>query len=364
MKTLIIPLYLWNCVYALVAQLLSIRGFEFGIGVSVQQLLFLPLYNGHQYMYNLPTWFIAPLFMVEVFNVFYRKVLFLFKGYIKEIIYFSFAFVLGMLGIYLSVHGHNVGWGLAVTRWLYFVPFYCGGFFYKKVLEKKFNSIPSVIYLLGILFLELVIIYKRNGAIEWIQSWSEFWEFNAWPFVVGFLGIAFWLRIAYILEPAIGRSKVVNLIADNTFSIMTNHLIGFIIIKSVFAFFNSNVYGKFTDFDWVAYHTDIEYCYYPKGIEAIGLVYIVTGIALSILIQKMIDKIKHLLEERFELVNTNLGKALIYVMVIIMTVAPAKWIANNVENLSKIEANAGIYIVDDGEDMTGLPFTMRQDKVV
>ena len=80
------------------------------------------------------------------------------------------------------------------------------------------------------------------------------------PFVVGVLGIAFWLRMAKILEPALGRSKWVNLIADNTYTIMINQILGFMVAKTVFAVMNKYM-GIFSGFDWGLYKADYGYLY-------------------------------------------------------------------------------------------------------
>lgn len=203
-------------------------------------------------MYNLASWFIMPLFFVEVYNVLFRKCISLIiTGKIKEIIYICIALMLGMLGIYLSIIGFNntYKYGLALTRTLHFIPFYCMGYFYKKNLEDR-DKLPNIIYFCIVVGLELVIIIYKGAPMSWQQAWSYFSEFNAWPFIVGFLGIAFWLRIAKILEPAIGKSKVVNLIANNTFSIMVNHFLGFMLIKSFFAFLFLHTNRMFSDFNW------------------------------------------------------------------------------------------------------------------
>lgn len=73
--------------YALFAQIMSLRGFSLGIGVSFRQLFIDPVTNGHQYVYNLATWFVVPLFMIEIFNVLLRSVLSGIEGQKKEYIY-------------------------------------------------------------------------------------------------------------------------------------------------------------------------------------------------------------------------------------------------------------------------------------
>ena len=50
------------------------------------------------------------------------------------------------------------------------------------------------------------------------------------------MGIAFWLRMAKILEPSLGKGRWLNAIADNSYSIMVNQYLGFMVVKAGFAF--------------------------------------------------------------------------------------------------------------------------------
>lgn len=337
LNTLILPLYLWNFVYALFAQIMSLRGFSLGIGVSFRQLFMEPITNGHQYIYNLATWFVVPLFMVEVLNVSFRRILSRIDGQKKEYIYITLSLVLGMFSIFLSNKGLNTGWWLVLTRMLHLFPFYCVGYFYNKVLEQK-DTLPNFTYFLIVVGIELMIIIYKGTVLVWEQVWCNFTIFDAWPYIVGFLGIAFWLRITRILEPTIGKGRVVNLIADNTFSIMVNQFLGFMLVKSVFAIGYKYSNTLFQDFDWTAYHTSIWYYYLPKGIEQTRIIYVFVAIAVPILIQKIIDKCKNKLDDS---IGIDEGKKriiyfVIYVSIFGLTGLTAFLIAK------KVEYNGGV----------------------
>ena len=171
------------------------------------------------------------------------------------------------------------------------------------------------------------------------MAWSDYAEFDAWPFVVGALGIAFWLRIARILNPVIGRSRTVNLIADNTFSIMVNHFLGFMLVKGIFAFVFEHTINWFADFDWNAYHTNLWYYYLPKGLIQTRLIYIVVAIALAIAIQKGVDCFKKKVfhgDDRTVLIR----KLIAFSLIIVMTVVPATLIARHIEASGGITVSA------------------------
>lgn len=111
------------------------------------------------------------------------------------------------------------------------------------------------------------------------------------PFVVGYLGIFFWLRVCKILAPAIGKSKYVLLIADNTFSIMINQFGAFFLVNTVLFALNQ-ICGLCPDFSIERFKTDIWYFYLVRGMEQFKIVYLAAGIALPILVQLFINKIK------------------------------------------------------------------------
>ncbi len=301
LKRLIFPMYIWNFFYALFAQFMSIKGFLPQTGWGGLRALFIePIISGHQYIYNLGAWFVVPLFMVEVFHVVYRRIFLMIKNDVKEYVCVIIALTFGMCGVYISSKGYNVGWWLVLARFLHFVPFYCSGVFYKRILERK-DCLPNGFYFLLIFTIQLIIIVVNGGAPLYEQVWSKFTSFTFMPYIVGFLGIAFWLRITRILTPVIGKSKIINLIADNTFSIMVNQFLGFMLVKAFYACGFKYTDFLFQDFNWEAYHTDIWYYYLPKGLSQTAIIYVFVSITLSISIQLLINKIKSLCRAKVRL---------------------------------------------------------------
>lgn len=85
-----------------------------------------------------------------------------------------------------------------------------------------------------VLAIQLTIIFVCGYAPQYEPVWCNFPQFSILPYLTAFTGIAFWLRIARILTPVIGSSKLVNIIADSTYSIMVNHMLGFMLVKLFF----------------------------------------------------------------------------------------------------------------------------------
>lgn len=300
-KHLLIPLYLWNFFYALIVTILSYADFTIGSAVTLETLFIKPITDGHQFGFNLGGWFIIPLFLLQITNVLIRKLCSLLHITINEVVYFIISLLLGILGVYLASIGYHTGLWLTVVRFLYFVPFYSLGIVYKKVLE-KYDKLPSVVYFSIVVIIQLIIIYIYKRPPVYTPSWcNNFVDGPVLPFIVGFLGIAFWFRIIKILTPLLGQNKYVNIIADNTYSIMINHLFVAFLINSVFAFMTKDT-QIFLDFDWTRYFGDVSLVYCPYGLKQLHVVFLVAGITVPIIAQYIINyvwkKMKYMIKKK------------------------------------------------------------------
>lgn len=149
----------------------------------------------------------------------------------------------------MAYMGYRTGWWLVLVRLLHFITFYEMGILYKRKLESYDKKISSFYYFTVIIAIKLALIYSHGGVQVYTPSWcDDFTENPVMPIIIGGLGIAFWLRAANVLEPTIGQSKWVNIIADNTYSIMMNQFLGFMAVKTVFAIMS--IWTRaFEDFD-------------------------------------------------------------------------------------------------------------------
>ena len=289
-KKLIIPLYLWNFFYAGLHIIMKQNGFNIGEDVTLKTLFVSPINNGHQFLLNLPGWFIIPLFMIQVYNVLVRKLLRLVFKSINPYIWFLFNLLLGICGVQLAIDGYNYEWYLPLVRMLYLLPFYSLGTLYKDKLERR-DKLPSWMYFSIIIVAELVIIFIYRRTPSYVPSWCNcFTDGPVMPFIVAVLGIAFWLRVTRILVPSIGRNKIVNLIADNSYSIMINQYLGFLFVSTCYAITNK-WFGIWKSFDFVLYKNKYKYFFLPRGINNFMIIYIVAGIFIPILISIVLKKV-------------------------------------------------------------------------
>lgn len=290
-KHLILPLYLYNFAYGFLVWISHLKGFQIGEMPSLYHLLVSPITSGHQFMYNLAGWFVMPLFMAEVFYLLIRKLLSWSNDRIAEWVFFVIGILSGICAGQLACMNLNTGWWLVLVRMLYFTAFYSLSVFYRAILEKYDRKIPSFWYFTCIFVLKLVIIIICGKSPDYVLSWcNNFTEGPFIPLVVSMLGIAFWFRVATILAPVIGKSKYINLIADNTYSIMMNQFLGFMVLKTIFVSLALTI-GIFADFDMVSYKTDIWWLYLPGGIGQMRLLYVIFGIVIPILIQWCINRV-------------------------------------------------------------------------
>lgn len=290
-KTLIIPLYLYNLFYGGFVIFISNFGFTIGGEFTLDNLLIAPITNGHQFYYNLGGWYVAPLFMIQVFNVLVRKIFKIMHVNMDEWIFFIGYLILGFAGVYLSNEGCNVGNGLMLMRFLCMIPFYGFGIFYKYRLERR-DNVTNIVYFSFIFITQLLIITFNDGAIGYVLAWCNSFPNNVLlPYIQSFVAIMFWLRIARILLPVIQDNKYIKMIADNAYSIMINQFMGFMLINTFFALIYK--YTAFcSDFSVEKFKSQTWYYYLPQGMTQWYLVYCVAGIVVPIIMQLCVNKFK------------------------------------------------------------------------
>ena len=285
-KRLLVPYFFWNVFYGGLVFLLSKFGFRYGLPLTWQKFLYIPFVDGPAFPFNLSAWFVIPLFVTEVYNVLIRKLLSRFDTSRKECFLLIFNCLLGITGILLANKGYNsFGW-LFLTRFLYFTCFYSLGYIYKVYLEKK-DTFSSFWYFTIIIMIELllILIYGHSPTYSIVGMFN--FDNPVVSVFAGILGIAFWLRVSRILSPVIGKSKYLNAVADNTFSIMINHELGFFILKLMF-YFAAVLLPFMPEFPDEKLFVEYEYLYLPRG-RGFPVLYVFAGIAFAVLLQKALD---------------------------------------------------------------------------
>ena len=154
------------------------------------------------------------------------------------------------------------------------------------------DRIPSVVYFAIVFAAKLMIFLHYKTRLAYTPAWcNDFNQGPVMPIIIGFLGIALWMRIATIMEPVFGRKKWINLLADNTFSIMENQFLGFLLVKVAFGSIENGT-KLFLKFDWSRCKSDIWWYYMPKDVEQTKILYLLAAIFVALLIQWILIQVK------------------------------------------------------------------------
>lgn len=305
-KTLLIPLFIWNLIYGGIVYLLSFKEFTIGEKPNIYNLFVAPFIDGPVFVYNMCGWFVMPLFLVEM--------IFVWTGFIagklklitgseaKKKITISittvFLFAMGMLGIDMAIIEMHSPLQLLYIKTSFFAVFFMVGQLYKRYFEKYINKISNVIYFGVILFVQLCILHFSTGRLDYvISNGKQFENGVVIPFVTAITGILFYIRIAEILAKGIGESKITDVICRNGYDIMMHQFAGFMVVKAMIGLCQK-FFGIFSDFGIPVMKVNIWYYYFPNNTAGFGIVYILGGLIIPIAIGESMKYVKRLLKNR------------------------------------------------------------------
>ena len=297
-KKLIIPYYFANAVFNITGYELYKRfGFENLIkNISLKTILLDPLIPNTLAGFNSATWFVIILFYIEVI----AALITLFNNNVKGQ---NFLCLLeAMLIVWVANYSINAGnskifmvhgvKNLCVMNLLRvgaLLPYFFLGIIFKKYLEKIIDNRPIITA--GVSFFIMLIVNAVFSSLEIDYKQLTFTE-PIVPFVVAIGGITFWIAVSKILSKGIGKSRLVLVLANNTFSIMTFHLFGFFIINMIllstgvkfFCLDNVECMELFMQNPRNAIYTN-----YANGL--MSWAYVVGSVLISLLISKLYKKI-------------------------------------------------------------------------
>ena len=280
-KRLLIPLYLWNLAYGLLAAFLRrAGGFALGQELNAYTLLLAPLTDGEHFVYNLGSWFVFPLFLVQAGYLLIQRVCARLFGGRWLLPSFLVSLAAGSAAAALCAGGHQAALPLFAMRALILLPGYAGGVLYRRALESR-DRIPTAPYLLVILMLRALLFARYENLSYLLSSCSYFPCGPFGVYVGGALAIAFWLRVARIAAPVIARSRLALYASRHTFDIMMHHYMGFFAVNCVFLLMNMAGVGA-ADFSVLSFRTKSGYVYTPFGREQFAVIYVAAGMLLPL----------------------------------------------------------------------------------
>lgn len=299
-KTLLLPYFIWNLVYGIIATILHGFGFVIGGSISLYNLFVAPFHGGHQFMYNATAWFVPALFLLEMCNIIGRRILRFLRLRNEWVIAILYLMV-GCFAVFMAMRGSVYDLYKIPGRLMVMAPAFALGRLYKEKLE-KFDVVPTIILIPFLLGINAILGATHNGlaySVVWVTGFANT---PITPFITMTTGIWLWLRIASLIsrlvsiKPKALFCRAISYYGNNTYSVMLHHLFVFMMIKSIFAIFSAKGLA-FLDFDLELFHSDVYYTYIPGGIAAFKLVYLLCGVVISLAISKAIQSVKGRLYE-------------------------------------------------------------------
>lgn len=296
-KRHIIPLYLWNLFYGLLTAWLRNFHINYGKALNVYSLMVAPLTDGHQFGMYLATWFVFPLFCVEVFNVLFRCLLkkaHIHNEWLIAVLYMG----IGILSTSITT-GENIGWSLTALRTMFMLAFFGFGTLYNRRLEKN-DTLANIWYFLIVFGIQFLVTSFNHGSFIYFVSWMR--EFNndpVVPFITGITGILFWLRISKTLTPAVGNSRAINYVANHSSDIMRHHFLGFFVFNTIVFNLWRLFFRNAFEFNYVAYYTDPAYNMKLSNIPYISVIYVLFGFTVSLGIGYLCDRAKEYVNRKY-----------------------------------------------------------------
>ena len=294
-KRLLVPLYIWNVVYGVGAMALRrLGGFEIGAEISAYTLLIAPVVDGEHFVWNLGSWFIFPLFLTQVIYSLVRRAAACWKD--NEWITFLVCLLPGCAAVEICHAEMQSVLPLFLLRALILLPGYAGGVLYKRCLEKR-DTLPTVPYLTAIVVLRALLCVRYENLAYLLSSCTYFTCGAFGVYFGALLAIAFWLRIARLLAPHMGKSRLALYISRHTFDVMMHHFMGFFAVNSVFLIFNALGIGA-ADFSVKSFRTMYNYNYAPGARPEYNVLYLLAGLLLPLLVPFAIGKAKALIRKQ------------------------------------------------------------------
>lgn len=284
-KTLVLPLWGWNIVYAGIVSLLAVRGvtsyFPPLDSIWTPHNLFVePFVKGHQYYLNLATWFIGVLFITMlVFGLIHMLA--------KRIpdwgllIFYAFLAALGLYAARVSFFESD--YGLIPLRVCYALFFVQLGRCFRRYIEPLLTPAR-----LKWILLAVFVIWWASLTCEWRYHVLVFMNFEGHvirPICAGALGCLFWAMASMLIARKTPANRLERLIGANTWSIMTHHLL----VRFLIVWLAVTLTRDAAQID--AFRNDFWY----RSPAVDYWIYVAAMIALPILWQLLFDKIKALI---------------------------------------------------------------------
>ena len=266
-RHLLVPFIAWSVAGDLIAFILNRAGIVnwYRSPLRIRNIVRL-LTDGPLSSINGPAWFALMLFWISVVYCIAYRLLRLDKK-IPGYAFLTVSVAFGFISLKLCMSGYNRNtYLLPVLRIVWYLQFYHIGVMFRKYWERGVRQ-ARLLLICSLCVIVNAVLIRAAGDIRFIST-SGMDRFHSWwiPLITSITGGLFWYKIMRFLAPRTGRIRIVDFIADNTFTIMCAHLM-FAKIPEFFAYFQCLAgdpnYADFpvSDFQksaWVSYNANTD----------------------------------------------------------------------------------------------------------
>lgn len=292
-KSLLVPYFLYNMFYLFVTLFIfKVTGKFWGMPITLKNFFITPFLNGHQFDLSCPLWFVTQLFMTMVVFLFIFR--FLKKLKDNKIFHLCTFTVIGICAIPLSKMIHIDAVSLVAIRTMFSLFFVYLGYYYRYYIEDKidiflFKYLWIIVIIQSVLWLFNRDFNPEHGiGLSYVLVWARFDEQLFVPILTSITGIWASLFAVNMFFPYIKNSKFINIIGENTYHIMANHLLVMYIITAVFLKINGIPISERANHDiyWIYNPVQTTYLYFVLTVVISAYL----GVVLKFIKQKYFSK--------------------------------------------------------------------------
>ena len=231
----------------------------------------------------LPMWFAPMLFAVQIVYALMKK--FLSDHWNSKIALIPFI-AFNILVVWFAKSHEVADYLLLPFKVLFFLPFMEMGVLYREKLEAKLKKTNHLLIMSILLMINTIRIFfmpnEYDIAFDSMATLTGFTSpYAVTPLISGIVGMLFWIELVDLIGSPFYNSKIVNSISENTFYIMSFHVIFFNLLNCILFSVNKFItipqfdVETFQDSNWYRweYISQFKYVYFLVGLLGpVGLI--------------------------------------------------------------------------------------------
>lgn len=266
--------------------------------------------NMHMYGFDLAMWFLVPMFLASCAYLVVHGIMVHGKGVVRLVLdtvvlvlaVAAGAWVVSTFGSGEAHEAVSQDDMLRVYQSMFFFAFIAIGYYYHTYLERWADRIPDAVAVLGLLMVQLALVYAYGTSLTMVVCWLGFPAGVLGTFLMGLVGTLFWLRVSKIVAPRLEGSWLVDEVGKHTFSIMAFHFFGFFALNCVMYEIHKATGGSvLSSFSEQAFREGgIYYKCIPERMtvsagaaDAWGMTYVLAGLAFPLVLHRVWVVVTH-----------------------------------------------------------------------